>query len=154
MKTTLTAIVLAATLAQPAVAITFPSLTTIYVASGVYDLKDFPTVDDDTATSVHCSNVSGQNAQIRVLFLDAFGAVAGQTTENFSHGATITVSTNDVVAYFDISLNVAGLRGVANVEATQSAVFCTASVVDRAAAPSTANPLHLVRVNPHPGTVE
>ena len=35
MKTTLTAIALAATLVQPAAAVTFPSLTTIYVGAGV-----------------------------------------------------------------------------------------------------------------------
>ena len=34
MKTTLTAIPLAATLAQPAAAISFPTLTTIYVGYG------------------------------------------------------------------------------------------------------------------------
>jgi hypothetical protein len=41
------------------------------------------------------------------------------------------------------------------VEATNSAVFCTAAVIDAGSAtPAFSMPIHLVRVNPHPGTVE
>jgi hypothetical protein len=40
MKTKLSAITLAVALAQPAAAVTFPTLTTIYVGSGVYDDSD------------------------------------------------------------------------------------------------------------------
>jgi hypothetical protein len=155
MKKSLAAFALAAALVQPASAITFPSLTTIYIGAGVYDLKDYPTAGTNTATSVHCSNVSGQSAQIRVLVLNASGTVAGQTTQAIAHGATVTVSTNEVGAYADEVLGLVNSnRGVLNVEATQSGIFCTAQIVDTAAALSTSSPLRLVRVNPHPGTVE
>jgi hypothetical protein len=149
MKTYLAA-ALAAALAQPAAAITFPSLTTIYVASGVYSL-----LDADTA--VHCSNVSGQTAQVRVLVLVPNGSVGDSVTQTVAHGATITVATSSLAGYDAIVLENLGdvIVGVANVESTQSAVFCTAHVVAQSAtSPATGNPLHLVRVNPHPGTVE
>ena len=57
MKTYIAAFALAGALAQPASATTFPTLTTIYVGSGAYD--DGSTDDAGTATSIHCSNVSG-----------------------------------------------------------------------------------------------
>jgi hypothetical protein len=155
MKKYLAAVAFAVALVQPASAITFSKLTTIYLGAGVYDLKNYPTTGINTATSVHCSNVSGLNAQYRVLVLDGDGEVVAQTTQNIAHGATQTVSTNDVVAFIDISLELGfSIRGVLNVEATQSGIFCNAQIVDRAGALSTSSPLHLVRVNPHPGTVE
>ena len=150
MKTHLAAVAFAAALAHPASAITFPSLTTIYVASGVYSL-----LDADTA--VHCSNVSGQTAQVRVLVLMPNGDFGASTTQTVAHGATITVATSALTGYDAVVLEPLGdvIVGVANVESTQSAVFCTAHVVAQAAqSPVTGNPLHLVRVNPHPGTVE
>jgi hypothetical protein len=71
IKTTLTALALAATLAQPASAITFSKLTTIYLASGVYDSGG----PDQTgvATVITCSNVSGQTTTVRLLFLTSSG---------------------------------------------------------------------------------
>jgi hypothetical protein len=45
-------------------------------------------------------------------------------------------------------------QGVVNIESTQSGVFCTAEVLDAAASAPTGIARHLVRVNPHPGTVE
>jgi hypothetical protein len=150
MKTYLAAVALAAALPQPAAAITFSSLTTIYVASGVYSLFD-------ADTAVHCSNVSGHSAQLRVLVLLPTGVVGASTTQTLAHGATITVATSVIAGYDAVVLAELGdvIVGVVNVEATQSAVFCTAHVVNQdAPSPTTGNPLHLVRVNPHPGTVE
>ena len=62
-----------AAFAHPASAVTFPSLTTIYVGSGVVDSGDAP--GQGVATSIHCSNVSGIAAQVRVLVLGAVGTV-------------------------------------------------------------------------------
>ena len=56
---------LAAGLAAPASAITFSSLTTIYIGSGVRDNGGVSHAG--TATTFHCSNVSGASAQIRFL---------------------------------------------------------------------------------------
>ena len=149
MKEYLAAVAFTAALVQPAAAITFPSLTTIYVASGVYSLFD-------ADTAVHCSNVSGQTAQVRVLVLMPNATVGDSTTQTVAHGATITVATSALTGYDAIVLEVGDVVvGVLNVESTQSGVFCTAHVVAQsAAAPVTGDPLHMVRVNPHPGTVE
>ena len=156
MKTTLTAFALAATLAQPAAAVTFPSLSTIYVGSGVFDNGAADNLGE--ATSIHCSNVSGVVVQVRVLILDFNGTVAGSLTRSFAHGATETFSTHPTLIFDDSDNNVAtGIvaQGVVNVEATNSAVFCTAAVIDAENLPPVFSmPLHLVRINPHPGTVE
>lgn len=46
------------------------------------------------------------------------------------------------------------LHGTVNIEATESGVFCTAMIVDADTAGPNGIALNLVRVNPHPGTVE
>ena len=155
MRMTLVAIALAAAVAQPASAVTFPSLTTIYVGSGVLDGGQ----PDNTgvATSIHCTNVSGAAVQVRALILKETGAVAGSLPRNVAHGATVTFSTHATTVFDDQGVLATGLvlQGVANIEATNSAVFCTAIVVDAGSTiPIFMSPLHLVRVNPHPGTVE
>jgi hypothetical protein len=127
---TLAVIALSSAIAHPASAATFPSLTTIYVGSGVFDSGDG--TDVGVATSLHCSNVSGQNAEIRVLILGASGSVEGSATLTAPHGFTVTFSTHAVESFFEISNLQTGsvLQGVVNVESTNSAVFCTAVVVD------------------------
>ena len=145
---------LAASLAQPASAITFPSLTTIYVGSGVFDDGGGAA---GVASSFHCSNVSGVTVSVRVLVLNAIGASFGDGTVNLAHGATATLSTHLTEIFNDSDLGVIfGVKqGVVNIEATNSAVFCTAVVVAAGGSlPVFMSPIHLVRVNPHPGTVE
>jgi hypothetical protein len=153
MKTTLAAIALAATLAQPAGAVTFPSLTTIYVGAGVFDNGG----DDDTgeATSILCANVSGVTVSVRALILDNVG-VQGSLTVFVSHGQTQTFSTHSTAVFPEASLETGAVQqGIVNIEATNSAVFCSAHIVDaQNAKPVFMSPIHLVRVNPHPGTVE
>ena len=150
MNTTLAALAVAATLAQPAAAVTFPALTTIYVGSGVSD-------QSTSATAFHCSNVSGMTVGLRFLLLSAAGAVAGfHTNNNVVHGRTYTVATRETGVFGEDFFFPGPLirEGVVNIEATNSAVFCTAKVVDPAADTPTAFTLPLVRVNPHPGTEE
>jgi len=154
MKKYLAAVTLAATLAQPAAATTFPSLTTIYVGTAVRDTggADF----QGTTTVFHCSNVSGLSAQIRFLVLGGTGSVAGSHTATVAHGATYAVPTKVQGAYAaDFSLNT-GLvdEGVVNIESTQSGVFCRGVTIGAGVVDPDGVPLFLVRVNPHPGTVE
>jgi hypothetical protein len=155
MKTHLSAIALAATLAQPALAVTFPSLTTIYVATGVKDTGQPSNVG--TATVFQCSNVSGLIADIRILIIDSDGVVAGQVTRTVAHGETLGLSTH-LTDYWGedqaISAGTPIFRGTANIESTQSGVFCQGYLVEAAPSVPTGVPLHLIRVNPHPGTVE
>jgi hypothetical protein len=156
MKRLVAAIALAAALAQPAAAITFPSLTTIYVGSGVTSGDALG--PSGTATSFHCTNVSGVTATIRYLVLQPDGALAGSISRTAAHGATITASTHETIVFNDsaneISQGIAIEQGGVNIESTQSGVFCTAMIVDAAAGVPAGIDLHLVRVNPHPGTVE
>ena len=88
MRKYLAAVSLAAILAQPAAAVTFPTLTTIYVGSGVLD--DGSAANLGEATSIHCSNVSGVSVDVRVLILGANGAAQGSVTRTLAHGATVT----------------------------------------------------------------
>ena len=137
--------------ATPSPSTTFPSLTTIYVASGVYD--DSGAAVAGVATSVHCSNVSGQSAQVRVLVLNHSGGVEDAITQTLPHGATQTFSTHDTF-FVETIMNTGFVQqGVLNVESTQSAVFCSAMIVP-AATPEQGVALHMVRVNGHPGVIE
>jgi hypothetical protein len=154
MKTTFAALCLAATLAQPAAAITFPSLTTIYIGSGVRD--DGGAAFAGTATIFHCSNVSGVNTQIRFLVLSNQGEVRGNVTRTAAHGQTLTVTTHAALSYDEGAEMATGTvnEGVINIESLQSGVFCTAKTIDAALASPVGVTLYLVRVNAHPGTVE
>jgi len=156
MKHLIAVAALAGALAQPAAAVTFPSLTTIYVGSGILD--DGSPDGQGVASSIHCSNVSGVTVQVRVLVLDNGGGIQGDLTRGALHGGTLTFSTHNVAVFLDaddLLATGAVTQGVVNVEATNSAVFCTAVVVDASnTIPTFMSPLHLVRVNAHPGTVE
>jgi hypothetical protein len=151
MIRTFAAAAFAAVLGQSAQAVTFPSLTTIYVVSGVYD--DGGAMEAGFATSVLCTNVSGQVAQVRFLFLGIGGGVEGTHTEMIPHGATRAVSTH-ATEFFEFALGTGAVaQGAANIESTESAVFCSAMIVD-AASVADSVALHMVRVNAHPGTIE
>ena len=145
---------LAAATAQPASAIQFSKLTTIYIGSGVRD--DGSASHAGTATTFHCSNVSGVTAQVRFLVLSSAGFIEGNHTRSANHGTTVTISTHDTVAWFETTELNTGVvnEGVINIESTQSGVFCTAKTIDASLASPVGLPIDLVRVNPHPGTVE
>jgi hypothetical protein len=143
-------------LVQSATAITFPSLTTIYVGTGVRDNGGGD--NSGLATAFHCSNVSGTNVQIRFLVLRDDGSGAGAITRPVPHGGSITVSTHLTAFFIEddvVSPSIVIGRGVINIESTESAVFCQAYITEAATTvPDSAIPLKLIRVNPHPGTVE
>jgi hypothetical protein len=146
-----------ATLSGSAAAVTFPSLTTIYIGSGVRNTVDI--VDAGVATSFHCTNASGLTASVRFLVLNLNGSVAGTFTEpTLQHGRTQSVATHGTVVFGNEQATSAGTvinQGSIIIESTESGVLCTAAVVDAGTAiPAFAMPLHLVRVNAHPGTVD
>ena len=154
MKRHLAAAAFAAALYQPAAAVTFPTLTTIYVAPGAYD--DGGAANVGFATVVSCANVSGVTTDIRVLVLSLSGAVAGAAVAtNIPHGASMRFATHATFLGnegFNLATGLL-LDGVINVESLQSAVFCSFHVVS-APGTGTSVPLNTIRVNPHPGTVE
>jgi len=153
MKTRLAAAALAAVIAQPASAVTFPSLTTVYVGAGAFDNGGNALAG--TATAIICSNVSGVNTAVRVAMLNFVGDIEAQrTADTVPHGTTVVFVTHAVAAFGALELGTGNFMGAVNIEATQSAVFCTASVMSAAGQAENAKPINLVRVNPHPGTVE
>ena len=143
---------LAAALAQPAAAVTFPQLTTIYVGPGVQDTTGSSAT---TGTLITCSNVSGATAAVRILFLTSAGGIAAQTTISLLHGATRNITTRVINSVNQSTLATGAIDGgVVNIESTQSGVFCSAMILDSATSGPNGAALHLIRVNPHPGTVE
>jgi hypothetical protein len=148
------AVAAVAAMATPAVATTFPTLTTIYIGTGLRD--DGGGQFDGIATVIHCSNVSGVTASVRFLLLNSSGGVGFSTTVSVNHGATFIAGTHNAVAYVENQSlgGAASNNGVINIESTQSGVFCMANTIDAAAAKPVGVPLRLVRVNPHPGTLE
>jgi hypothetical protein len=154
MQKSLLALAVAATVtaATPAASITFPSLTTIYVAAGVEDSGGFST---DTALAVFCSNVSGQTASVRILILSNTGGIELNVTRTLDHGEGHTFATQNITAIGEeILLTGAITGGTLNVESTQSGVFCSAYMMDTETNGPSGVALHLVRINPHPGAVE
>ena len=141
-----------AALVQPAEAITFPALTTIYIGTGVIDDGGPDNVGE--ATTFHCTNVSGVTTQVRFLVLGGVAPVS--RTVDLQHGQTYTASTHPVAAYFEkADLNTGMVsEGAINIESLQSAVFCSAKSISASAGFPDGVVLPLVRVNPHPGTVE
>jgi hypothetical protein len=112
------------------------------------------------ATAVQCSNVSGVTTDIRFLLLSNNGGViAFNTAFNVPHGGTVERATHGVAAY-ESEVRLLGDGGafinstVLNIESLQSGVFCTAAIIDAATVRPDGHSLHLVRINPHPGTVE
>lgn len=144
----------AAIVASPASAITFASLTTIYVGTGLRD--DGGGLNDGVSTVFHCSNVSGAAASVRFLLLNSAGSFAFSHTTSLNHGATFIATTHSTLAYVENQSlgGAASNNGVINIESTQSGVFCMANTIDASAAAPAGVPLRLVRVNPHPGTAE
>ena len=150
MKRLIAATAVAAAFAQPASAITFSKLTTIYVAGGVTDTGA-------VATSFLCTNLSGQIATLRIAILHPFtGNVIDSFTGSFSHGTASAISTRETAIFSTEESMASGIvtQGAVNIESTQSGVFCNAMIVDAAANVPNGIALDLVRVNPHPGTVE
>ena len=83
-----------AALAQPAAAITFPSLTTIYIGAGAQDTAG---TSANTGTFVSCSNVSGVTASVRLLILSSAG-VEGSVTVSIAHGGTQNIATQNIAS--------------------------------------------------------
>ena len=158
MKRIFTAAIAAIALAGaiPAKATTFPTLTRIYFAAGAMDnAANNPTW---IATVVNCSNLSGQTASVRYQFRRADGTIAAGGTLLLANLATRTVFTEGGLAITSGTEFPTGsfFGGAVEILSTQSAIYCNAMLVD-AATPAVVPAgiaLHLVRFNPHPGTVE
>ena len=133
-------------------ATTFPVLTFIYAASGVYNSG---TNGNGTATSVICTNLSGQTANVRWTFYNENGGASVPMTLAMANLKTQTVSTHLTNALNDVGLSMGTVKqGSVLIQSTQSGVFCTAMILDAAAVAPNGTDLHMVRFNAHPNTVE
>ena len=146
----------AALAAQPSDATTFPTLTRIYVASGVVDT--ITSGLGGVGTVVHCSNMSGQTASVRFVFRYDTGQIASSGTLLVGNLASRAAATSGGVDYIHQTSFPSALMygGTVEILSTESAVFCSAMQVDtEALAGGPAGiALHMVRFNPHPGAVE
>lgn len=155
MKRILTAIAAVFIAAVPAQATTFSSLTLIYLASGVADSGNSSTVH--VATTVPCTNISGQNATVRWIFYAESGVVAGTFTGPVPNGVTVTATTAAGTTVFREARVLSAsdiFQGMVRVYSTQSGVFCSSMVASSTAAEPQGIDLNMVRFNAHPGTVE
>ena len=107
------------------------------------------------ATVFGCTNVSGKNTFIRLLILNFNGSVNKTITIQLSHGQSNFFLSRSVPGFIgNILATGVVTQGTVNIEATESAVFCTALLLDATTDGPNGVTLDLVRVNPHPGTVE
>ena len=142
--------------ATPVRATTFPTLTQIYFASGARDNS----VDSDftgIGTIIDCTNMSGQTASVRYQFRHATGQLLAGATLLLANLATKTITSMGSASFTNDTPLPTGtfLGGSIQILSTQSAVYCSAMIIrtDGGDDPSGVA-LHMVRFNPHPGTVE
>ena len=103
------------------------------------------------------TNASGLTAQLRFLLLGPGGNTLGSFNRSLPHANTVTASTHETNAYFDYIIMTPGVaitQGGIVIESTETGVFCTAITLDAGSSTPNGFPLHLVRINPHPGSVE
>lgn len=140
---------------QPASAATTDPLTIIYRVAGVAD--DGGAGLFGYATSFMCTNVSPVPEKVRFRVLDKFGAALGVFTLTLTSNESYTASTHLSAWVFDdhlLSDGVAITQGSAIIYATSPKVICTAMIVDSAADAPVGIPLHMVRYNAIPNTLE
>jgi len=139
----------------PSPATVFSDLRTIYAGTGVRDGGDL--IEAGAATVFQCTNVSGVSERVRFAVLSVAGNfIEGETTVTVPHGRTWTASTHFTVAYNEQSNLNTGIvnEGLVIIEATNSAIFCSAKTVNAGAPVPDGVILDLVRLNQHPGTLE
>ena len=116
--------------AIPARATTFPSLTLIYVASGVIE-NDLSNGSSGIGTVISCSNMSAQTASVRFVFRRNDGRIAAGGTLLLGSLASRAVTTEGTtsILFPATSLPTGGMFGGSiQILSTQSAVFCSAMV--------------------------
>lgn len=127
----------------------------IYRVSGVRD--NGGAINTGVATSFHCTNFSTVTENIRYLILNFNGIVVADVTATVASFRTHTASTHGTVMFNEDAFLSTGTvieQGFAIIQATSPKVFCSAMIIDAAAAVPNAVSLHMVRVSPVPGTQE
>jgi hypothetical protein len=122
----------------------------IYRVSGVVDDAG----GNARATSIHCTNFSGVDENIRFVVRGPNAALLANGVFTVPHLNTVTVSTKDTPQYLDFALNTGPVQqGTAAIAATSINVTCTAMQVQPASIPE-GIALHMTRFSPIANTQE
>jgi len=123
----------------------------------------FPGVQDSggaaktgVATSILCTNFSGQLETIRYVVRNFDSRLAVNMTLPINHLNTRTVTTHETALYVeDLGLSSGFIdQGSIAIAATSISIVCTASIVDASATVPVGIALHGVRFSPIPGSEE
>jgi hypothetical protein len=108
------------------------------------------------ATSFHCSSLSSVTETVSIVIRNFNGTVRANTSFSVATLQTKTASTRATNLFAeDVNLNTGAVgQGLALIRATSSDVFCSAMVVDAAAAVPQGIALHMVRSSAKTGTQE
>jgi hypothetical protein len=137
---------------RPSPKTTFPNTKLIYVAVGAFDSGD--PANTGLATTVTCRNLTNSDVTVVFRFFDGdnnmivgskSGTIAAQRARTVSSHATFNGEAIANTGYFD--------RGTVAIFSTDTAVFCSAMVVD-AAGTGAGFALHMVRFRKHNDTDE
>jgi hypothetical protein len=133
-------------------------LQVIYRVTGLTD--NGGAANAGVATSFHCYNGGAVPENISFSIRSAAGPVIRVTPAiTVASGATFTASTHPTVIFQDagatqnLATGFIG-QGTATIRATNTTVFCTAMIIDAAAANPLGVALHMIRSNPAAGTQE
>lgn len=129
----------------------------IYRVPGVSDSGSM--ADVGTATAFMCTNFSRTSESIRITVRDFDSVVYGQETYLVQPRHTHTVATHWTKSLIENDgsylVRSGGVRqGLATIEATSTNVHCSVMIVDSSLPNGNGVALHMVRFNPHPGSVE
>lgn len=129
--------------------------TIIYLVPGVVDGGESP--NTGRATTFLCTSIAGSPQEIRFkLFGNGGNLIIDTFSDTINHGRTFVLSTHPTVAFVE-NLSTPGVNagGSAVILASSNKIFCSAFLVDAAAASfSGLGALHMVRFNPVSGIVE
>jgi hypothetical protein len=130
-------------------------LRPIYRVAGVRDDGLGP--NQGVATSFHCTSWSATPERIAFWIYKNDGALARVETYVVAARNTFTASTHATSLFSEDALLSQGVyidQGSAAIGATSTNVTCSVTIASAESASPVGIPLHLVRLNPHAGTVE
>lgn len=114
-------------------------------------------INTGTATSFHCTNFNTVSENVQIIVRNFDGAITSNNTFVVLSARTHTASTHGTVAFNEDAFLSTGTlieQGQALIFATSQFVFCSAMIVDAAAASAVGVSLHLVRFSPLADTQE
>lgn len=126
----------------------------VYRVTGVTD--DGDASNAGVATSIMCTNFSQSTEYVQYNVLRYSGSEAMVIFGTVFLRGTITASTHYTNIFYDgVNLNTGAMnQGSIVVSSTTINIHCTAMIVDAASTVPNGIALHMVRFNPHPGSVE